>query len=52
MDLEKMKQRMIEAGFLSLLAHIDIHSKTEDHKQLFSRELWGLLEGDDYNLHF
>jgi hypothetical protein len=43
---------MIEAGFLSLLAHFDIHAKTEEHKQLLNRELWGLLEGDDFNLHF
>jgi hypothetical protein len=32
MDLEKIKQRMIEAGFLTLLGHIDIHLKNEDSK--------------------
>jgi len=52
MDLEKIKQRMIEGGFLTLLGHIDIHLKNEDSKQLFQRELWALLEGEDFNLHF
>ena len=40
MDLEKMKQRMIESGYLSLLGHIDIHIKNEDLKSLINRELW------------
>ena len=35
MDLEKMRQRMIESGFLTLLGHLDLNLKSDDHKQLF-----------------
>lgn len=51
MENEKMRQRAIEFGFISLLAQIDSQLQNSDLKALMQREFWSALDTDDFSLH-
>jgi hypothetical protein len=48
MEMEKMRQRSIEFGFLTLAVYLDMKMQNEELKNLLNREFWSLLEDDDY----
>lgn len=53
MEMEKMRARSVsEYGLLSLLGYIDSRQTNDELKQLLQRELWQILEPEDFVAHF
>lgn len=50
MENERMRQKAIEYGLLSVLAWIDCQLKNDELKSLLSREFWGALDSEDFTL--
>lgn len=48
MEMEKLRQRSLDYGLLTLLAHLDLSLTHPDLKALFARDLWAVLDGDDF----
>lgn len=51
--MEKMRARSVsDYGLLSLLGYLDAKQTNDELKQLLQRELWQILDPEDFTAHF
>ena len=51
LEMEKLRGRAIDFGFLSLIGHIDMQLKHDELKSIVERDFWTFLCDEDFEQH-